>query len=90
MKKYNQGTTILEVLVSIILISTIVGLLFGLLIRIQEDDEENNLNSSFLLAESTIEKTVGEDAINYNIKRVSSCTLQDAGINTNTIASSNR
>ena len=58
MKKYNQGTTILEVLVSIILISTIVGLLFGLLIRIQEDDEENNLNSSFLLAESTIEKTV--------------------------------
>ena len=87
MKKYNQGTTILEVLVSIILISTIVGLLFGLLIRIQEDDEENNLNSSFLLAESTIEKTVGEDAINYNIKRVSSCTLQDAGINTNTIAS---
>lgn len=87
MKKYNHGTTILEVLISIIIISIVVGLLFGLLVQIQADDEENNLNSSFTLAESTIERTVGEDAINYNIKRVSSCTLQDAGIDSNTIAS---
>ena len=56
MKKYNHGTTILEVLISIIIISLVIGLLFGLIIQIQQDDEENNLNSSFILAESTIEK----------------------------------
>lgn len=88
MKKYNHGTTILEVLISIILISIIIGLLFTLLVAIQEDDEENNLNSSFSLASSTIIKAVEEDSINYNIKRVSSCTLQDAGIDSNTVASS--
>lgn len=86
-KKYNQGTTIIEVLVSIILISVIIGLLFGLLSQIQEDDEENNLNASFILAQANMIKAVEEDSINYTIKRVSSCTLEEAGIKTETKAS---
>ena len=87
MKKYNHGTTIIEVLVSIILISVVIGLLFGLLSQIQEDDEENNLNASFILAQSNMVKAVEEDAINYTIKRVSPCTLTEAGIKSDTIAS---
>jgi type II secretory pathway pseudopilin PulG len=86
-KKYNQGTTIIEVLISIILISVIISLLFGLLIQIQKDDDENNLNASFMLAQSSMIKAVEEDSINYTIKRVSSCTLQEAGIKDDTIAS---
>jgi len=87
-KKYNQGTTIIEVLVSIILISVIIGLFFNLLSQIQIDDEENNLNASFILAQSSMIKAVEEDSINYTIKRVSSCTLQEAGIKDDTISSS--
>ena len=86
-KKYNQGTTIIEVLISIILISVIIGLLFGLLTQIQADDEENNLNASFILAQSSMIKAVEEDSINYTIKRISSCTLTEAGIKEDTIAS---
>ena len=85
--KYNHGTTIIEVLISIILISVVIGLLFGLLSQIQEDDEENNLNASFILAQSNMIKAVEEDSINYSIKHISSCTLQDAGIKEDTIAS---
>ena len=87
MKKYNHGTTIIEVLVSIILISVVIGLLFGLLSQIQADDEENNLNASFILAQANMIKAVEEDSINYTIKRISSCTLEEAGIKSDTIAS---
>ncbi|MBO5475715.1 MAG: prepilin-type N-terminal cleavage/methylation domain-containing protein [Bacilli bacterium] len=80
MTRKKNGMTIVEVLISILLISIVVALLFNMLIQIRNEDVDNTIQSNFLLSQAMFTKTVEEDAINYGVSRVSSCNLTDANI----------
>lgn len=80
MTRKKNGMTIVEVLISILLISIVVALLFNMLIQIRNEDVDNSIQSNFLLSQAMFTKTIEEDAINYGVSRVSSCNLTDANI----------
>ncbi|MCH5166421.1 MAG: prepilin-type N-terminal cleavage/methylation domain-containing protein [Erysipelotrichales bacterium] len=79
MRKQN-GTTIVEVLISIIIITIVLGLLFNMFLQIRNEDNSNQIQANFTINQSTIVKDVEEDIVNYGVKRVSSCDLSEANI----------
>jgi hypothetical protein len=80
MKRKQNGMTIIEILISILLITIVVTLLFGMLIQVKEEDIATNTQSNFLLSQSIFTKTIEEDAVNYGIVSVSACNLAEAKI----------
>lgn len=76
----NKGMTITELLVSICIISIVILLLFSLLLQVKEQNNKNNVQSTFILNQATIIKAIEEDAVDYDIKRISSCSLSEMGI----------
>ena len=78
--KKNQGMTIIEILISICIISIVVLLLFNMLIQVREEDVSNQIQSNFVINQSTFIKELEEDITNYGVKSISSCTLQEANI----------
>lgn len=80
MKRKKNGMTIIEILVSILIITIVVALLFNMLIQIRNEDVDNNIQSDFLLSQATFVKAIEEDAINYGVRRVSPCSLSEAAI----------
>lgn len=80
MRKQN-GTTIMEILISVIIIAIVMALLFTLLIQVRNEDKSNQIQSNFVINQSTMIKEIEEDIINYGVKRVSECDLSDANIN---------
>lgn len=78
--QYNKGTTIVEILISICIISIVVLLLFSMLTQVRNEDVANQIQSTFVINQATIIKEVEEDIINYGIKNISSCSLQEGGI----------
>ena len=80
MMRKKNGMTVVEVLISVLLISIIITLLFNMLIQIRNEDVDNTTQSNFLLSQAMFTKTIEEDAINYGVTRVSSCNLTDANI----------
>lgn len=85
-KKYNKGMSIVEILISICIISIVLALLFTLLIQVRHEDTDNNIQSNFIINQSTYIKTIEEDIVNYGIKSVENCTLADANIREDTVA----
>ncbi len=79
MRKKN-GTTIIEILISIIIIAIVMGLLFTLLIQVRNEDTSNQIQSNFVINQATIIKEVQEDIVNYGVKSISKCTLGEANI----------
>lgn len=79
MRKKN-GTTIVEILISVIIIAIVMGLLFTLLIQVRNEDTSNQIQSNFVINQSTMIKEIEEDIVNYGVKRVSSCNLSEANI----------
>ena len=51
MKKQN-GMTIIEVLLSVVIIGIVLLLLFSLLIQVRNEDNENNIQSNFIINQS--------------------------------------
>ena len=80
MRRKENGLTIVEILISILIIAIVVALLFNMLIQVRSEDVENSIQSEFLLSQATFVKAVEEDAVNYGVRRVSPCSLSDAGI----------
>lgn len=80
MRRKENGMTIVEILISILIIAIVVALLFNMLIQVRSEDVENSIQSEFLLSQATFVKAVEEDAVNYGVRRVSPCSLSDAGI----------
>lgn len=78
--KNNKGMTIIEILISICIISIVVLLLFNMLIQVRNEDVSNQIQSNFVINQSTFIKELEEDIINYGVKSVSSCSLQEANI----------
>ena len=79
MKKQN-GMTIIEVLLSVVIIGIVLLLLFSLLIQVRNEDEENNIQSNFIINQSTYIKEIEEDIINYGVSSVSPCSLGDLNL----------
>lgn len=79
MRKKN-GTTIVEILISIIIIAIVMGLLFTMLIQVRNEDKSNQIQSNFVINQSTMIKEIEEDIVNYGVKSVSSCNLSEANI----------
>lgn len=90
MKKYNKGTTMVEILISISIISIVLVFLFALLVRIRRENDANNTESSFLVNQATLTKNIEEDIVNYGVEEISYCDLDDANINGTLIPVANR
>ncbi len=80
MTRKKNGMTIVEILISVLLISIVVALLFNMLIQIRNEDVDNTIQSNFLLSQAMFTKTIEEDAVNYGVNKVSTCNLTDANI----------
>lgn len=79
MRKQN-GTTILEILMSIIIITIVLTLIFNMFIQVRNEDYSNQIQSEFVINQATIIKNVEEDMVNYGVKEISSCTLVEANV----------
>lgn len=84
--KKNSGVTIIEILISIAIIGIVLILLFTLLVQIRREDSANNIQSNFIINQSTFIKKIEEDMVDYGVKSIGSCTLADVNIS-NTVVS---
>lgn len=88
--KKNQGMTIVEILVSVCIIALVLALLFTLLIQVREEENNNSIQSNFLMNQATYIMQIEEDIINYGVKAVGPCELGVTGdINTAELGSDN-
>ena len=83
--KKNSGMTIIEIILSICIIAIVLVLLFTMLIQVRHQDDNNNIQSNFIINQSTFIKAVEEDIVNYGVKSIGSCTLADANISTSVV-----
>ena len=81
----QDGMTIIEVLLSVVIIGIVLLLLFSLLIQVRNEDNENNIQSNFIINQSTFIKELEEDIINYGVKSVSPCILGDLNLTDSTV-----
>ncbi len=81
MRKPN-GTTIMEVLISICIIALVMAVLFNLLVQVRNEDVSNQIQSNYVINQSTIIKEVEDDIGDFGIKSVSSCVLSEANVTT--------
>ena len=73
----NKGMTLVELIVSITIISIILVFLINLLITVKNYDNQAQSSSTLLINQSLITREDQYDIINYNLKGVSSCNSSD-------------
>ena len=86
MKKYNQCVTVLEVLISIIIIGFVILFLFTMLNQIRNEDNQNNIQSTFVITQSSVIKQVSDDIIDFGVSAIESCSLDKVVLNTDRLA----
>ena len=77
MKLNNKGITLIEIIISVALISIVLVFLFSLLIQVNNENADNEVNSSYLVHQSTFTKQIEEDFIEYKLQSGASCTTSD-------------
>lgn len=75
--KNNKGMTLVEIIISIALISIVLLFLFMLLITVNDINDESEVNSSYLINKSLILKNIEED-----LSKASSITLSTCDVKT--------
>ena len=65
MKLNNKGVTLVEIIVSVALISIVLIFLFSLLIQVNNENSDNEVKSSYLVNQSAFIKQIEEDFIDY-------------------------
>jgi len=90
MKRNNNssGMTIVEVLVSVIIISLVMGVLFALLLQIQKASTDIKKKSSLLISQNVVTKAVEKDMIEIGVKAISKCSFEQFGFNPESIDTS--
>ncbi len=83
----NKGMTIVEIMVSICIIAIVLALLFTLLIQVREEENENNIQSTLIINQSTFISQIEEDIINYGVKAITPCELENANLAPDSIVS---
>lgn len=76
-KNNNSGMTIVEVLVSVVIISLVMSLLFTLLIQVQRANSATAEKSSLLISQAVITKAIEADMIEIGVHGVSLCEPSD-------------
>jgi type II secretory pathway pseudopilin PulG len=75
MNKYNHGVTIVEILLSVLIIGLVIIILFNMLVSVRNEDQDNQIQSQYVLNQSTYVEAIQEDIINYGVSSVSACDL---------------
>lgn len=82
--KNNKGMTIVEIIVSIALISIILVFLINLLITVKNANDRNKASSELLINQALITKTIENDFTELKLKGVSYCTQTEVNNNITT------
>ena len=90
MKKYNHGTSIVEILLSIIIISITLMALMGILISVRKDSESNQIQSQYVLNQSQFVQMIEDDITQYGVDLVSSCDVYEVDMDSFNINDRNR
>ncbi len=79
----KKGMTLLEIVISIALISVVMLFLFSLLNDIQYESKHSSYAKDFLVSRATIIKDVEEDILNNNITNVMQVSAGEGKVNLN-------
>jgi len=80
MKLNNKGITIVEIIISVALISIVLIFLFNLLIQVNNENDDNNIRSSYLVNQSAFIKQIEEDFIDQELSSGTKCISDDLSI----------
>jgi len=73
MKLNNKGITLIEIIISIVLISIVLIFIFSLLIEVNNMNKKSEINSSYLINKALIIKNIEEDIKDSNTISLSKC-----------------
>ena len=73
----KKGMTLVEIIISIVLISIVLIFLFSLLITVKDINDESEVNSTYLINKSLILKNIEEDLSNADLVYLGSCEITD-------------
>ena len=87
MKLNNKGITLIEIIISIVLVSIVLIFLFTLLISVKDMNTESEVNSTYLINKSLILKNIEEDLKNSSKVTITKCTDEASATNVDIIKS---
>lgn len=74
MKLNNKGITLVEIIISIALISIVLVFLFSLLVTVNDMNDEAEINSTYLINKSLILKNIDEDLSKSHSIKITACS----------------
>lgn len=77
MKLDSKGITLVEIIISVALISIVLIFLFSLLIQVNNENSDNEVRASYLVNQSTFIKQIQEDFLDYTLESGSTCEIED-------------
>ncbi len=77
MELNNKGITLVEIIVSVALISVVLIFLFYMLIQVNNENADNELRSSYLVNQASFIKQIEEDFIDYKLESITNeCDIE--------------
>lgn len=77
MKLNKKGMTLVEIIISIALISIVLIFLFSLLVDVKDMNDEASINSDYLINKALILKNIEEDLDGSDSLTLNTCTIND-------------
>ena len=77
MKLNNKGITLVEIIISVALISIVLVFLFTMLIQVNNENSDNEIKSSYLINQAAYIKLLEEDFLDYNLNIGKTCSEAD-------------
>lgn len=81
MKLNNKGVTLVEIIISVALISIVLIFLFNLLIQVNNENSDNEVRASYLVNQSTFIKQIEEDFLDFNFSSGGECSSDGVSLN---------
>ena len=81
MRINNKGITLVEIIISVSLISIVLVFLFNMLIQVNNENSDNEIKSSYLVNQSTFTKQIQEDFLDFHLEEIGGtlCNLVTSG-----------
>lgn len=73
MKKYSKGTTLIEIMVSLALISVVLIFMFNILSDLKVEDRESTRGSEDSIERASYSRIIQNDFINLGLKSINYC-----------------
>lgn len=77
MKLNKKGITLVEIIISIALISIVLVFLFSLLVDVKDMNDEASINSDYLINKALILKNIEEDLDKADSLKLNTCEIND-------------